>query len=175
MPSMQNAINNHEYRSVPITALAESATNPRKRFDPKSLEELASYVPGHIIRLLCPGSFWGRECPPGRQNGDLHLRRAHNVRSRTAVLVGRNRSPSKLSDSAEPQSAVCSLSRDQTRKRVRLRSPLPCSASRSSTDPLLRDCLSVSKSMRLNAFIEAWIPLRLSHCVPTATSTKPKS
>ena len=33
---------NHEYRSVPITALAESATNPRKRFDAKSLEELAA-------------------------------------------------------------------------------------------------------------------------------------
>ena len=29
MPSMQNAVNNREYRSVPITALAESATNPR--------------------------------------------------------------------------------------------------------------------------------------------------
>jgi ParB family chromosome partitioning protein len=39
---MQNAVNNHEYRSVPITALAESATNPRKRFDAKSLEELAA-------------------------------------------------------------------------------------------------------------------------------------
>ena len=25
MPSTQNAVNNHEYRSVPITALAESA------------------------------------------------------------------------------------------------------------------------------------------------------
>jgi ParB family chromosome partitioning protein len=42
MPSTQNAVNNHEYRSVPITALAESATNPRKRFDEKSLEELAA-------------------------------------------------------------------------------------------------------------------------------------
>src|SRR5260370_10827493 len=42
MPSTQNAVNNHEYRSVPITGLAESATNPRKRFDPKSLEELAA-------------------------------------------------------------------------------------------------------------------------------------
>ena len=53
MPSMQNAVNNHEYRSVPITTLAESASNPRKRFDEKSLEELAAYVPGHISRLLC--------------------------------------------------------------------------------------------------------------------------
>src|ERR1700694_4148697 len=42
MPSTQNAVNNHEYRSVPITALAESSTNPRKRFDAKSLEELAA-------------------------------------------------------------------------------------------------------------------------------------
>ena len=53
MPSMQNAVANHEYRSVPITALAESATNPRKRFDAKSLEELAAYVPRHISCLLC--------------------------------------------------------------------------------------------------------------------------
>jgi len=42
MHSTQNAVANHEYRSVPITALAESATNPRKRFDAKSLEELAA-------------------------------------------------------------------------------------------------------------------------------------
>jgi ParB family chromosome partitioning protein len=42
MPNTQHAVNNHEYRSVPITALAESATNPRKRFDEKSLEELAA-------------------------------------------------------------------------------------------------------------------------------------
>jgi ParB family transcriptional regulator, chromosome partitioning protein len=42
MPSTQNPVANHEYRSVPITALAKSATNPRKRFDAKSLEELAA-------------------------------------------------------------------------------------------------------------------------------------
>ncbi len=53
MHSTQNAVANHEYRSVPITALAESATNPRKRFDAKSLEELAFYVPKHISRVLC--------------------------------------------------------------------------------------------------------------------------
>jgi hypothetical protein len=54
MPSTQNAVNNHEYRSIPITALAESATNPRKRFDPMSLEELAAFVTRHISRrLLC--------------------------------------------------------------------------------------------------------------------------
>ena len=42
MPSTQNAPNNHEYRSVPVISLVESASNPRKRFDEKSLEELAA-------------------------------------------------------------------------------------------------------------------------------------
>src|SRR6266550_1155263 len=42
MPSTQNAVANHEYRSVPISILVESATNPRKRFDEKNLEELAA-------------------------------------------------------------------------------------------------------------------------------------
>jgi ParB family chromosome partitioning protein len=35
-------MSNHEYRSVPITVLVESASNPRKRFDEKSIEELAA-------------------------------------------------------------------------------------------------------------------------------------
>ena len=69
MPSMQNAVDNHEYRSVPITALAESATNPRKRFDAKSLEELAAYVPRHITCLLCRWSFCGRGRETARENG----------------------------------------------------------------------------------------------------------
>lgn len=45
--------NTSEYRDLPIGALTESASNPRKRFDANSLTELASYVPGHISRLLC--------------------------------------------------------------------------------------------------------------------------
>ena len=40
---MENAVqSNNEYRSVPVTALVESTSNPRKRFDAKSLEELAA-------------------------------------------------------------------------------------------------------------------------------------
>jgi len=54
MPNTQSAVNHHEYRSVPVAALIESASNPRKRFDDKSLEELAAYVPRHIICVLCP-------------------------------------------------------------------------------------------------------------------------
>src|SRR6266571_3699596 len=34
--------NNGEYRDVPVTALTESASNPRKRFDENSLSELAA-------------------------------------------------------------------------------------------------------------------------------------
>jgi hypothetical protein len=60
MHSTQNAVANHEYRSVPITALAESATNPRKRFDARSLEELAAYVSGHISSILCRSPFCAR-------------------------------------------------------------------------------------------------------------------
>jgi hypothetical protein len=53
MPNTQSAVNNHAYRSVPVAALIESASNPRKRFDDKSLEELANYVPRHISCVLC--------------------------------------------------------------------------------------------------------------------------
>ena len=79
MSNTQGAVNHHEYRNVPVAALIESASNPRKRFDDKSLEELAAYVPRHISGLLCPGPFCARECPPAHENGDLHFRRAHKV------------------------------------------------------------------------------------------------
>ena len=59
MPRRAEYAVNNEYRSVPITHLVESATNPRKRFDEKNLEELAAYVPRHISRLLCRSSFCG--------------------------------------------------------------------------------------------------------------------
>jgi ParB family transcriptional regulator, chromosome partitioning protein len=42
MQSTQSTAISNEYRSVPISVLVESATNPRKRFDEKNLEELAA-------------------------------------------------------------------------------------------------------------------------------------
>ena len=42
MQDAQNTAISSEYRSVPISILVESATNPRKRFDEKNLEELAA-------------------------------------------------------------------------------------------------------------------------------------
>jgi hypothetical protein len=41
MQTTQNAVSHNEYRSIPVTALVESASNPRKRFDETSLNELA--------------------------------------------------------------------------------------------------------------------------------------
>ena len=43
MPSTHTAVNNHEYRSVRrYRACGAQPANPRKRFDAKSLEELAA-------------------------------------------------------------------------------------------------------------------------------------
>ena len=42
MQDAQNTAIPNEYRSGPIGILVESATNPRKRFDEKNLEELAA-------------------------------------------------------------------------------------------------------------------------------------
>ncbi|MBS1852812.1 MAG: ParB/RepB/Spo0J family partition protein [Acidobacteria bacterium] len=42
MPSTQEVANNHEYRNIPIAVLVESPTNPRKRFDERTLAELAA-------------------------------------------------------------------------------------------------------------------------------------
>jgi hypothetical protein len=54
MQATQSAVTNNEYRNISIAALVESGTNPRKRFDPVALEELAAYVPRNISCLLCP-------------------------------------------------------------------------------------------------------------------------
>jgi hypothetical protein len=42
-----------EYRSLPILNLTESAANPRRTFDETALNELADFVPGHKIGILC--------------------------------------------------------------------------------------------------------------------------
>ena len=59
MPSTQAVETNHEYRNIPIATLVESPTNPRKRFDEKTLAELAAYLPRHISGFLCRWSFCG--------------------------------------------------------------------------------------------------------------------
>jgi ParB family chromosome partitioning protein len=41
-----------EYRSLPLSSLTESKTNPRRIFEDAALEELADFVPGNKICLL---------------------------------------------------------------------------------------------------------------------------
>src|ERR1700691_1531810 len=54
MQDAQNNATSNGYRSVPISILVESVTNPRKRFDEKNLEELAASmkVQGILAPLL---------------------------------------------------------------------------------------------------------------------------
>jgi len=79
MPNTQSAVNNHEYRSVPVATLIESASNPRKRFDDGSLEELAVYVSGHISCVLCRSSFCARRQQTVYQTWLCPLSRTHNA------------------------------------------------------------------------------------------------
>lgn len=52
--SPADAVNgSSEYRTVPLTELVESPSNPRKSFDKESLGELTAFVPGHKMRILC--------------------------------------------------------------------------------------------------------------------------
>ncbi len=45
---MQTHVQNTEYRDVPVAALIESPSNPRKRFDESSLSELAASFRSHL-------------------------------------------------------------------------------------------------------------------------------
>jgi hypothetical protein len=50
----------NEYRNLPLAQLQESLTHPRRRFDEHSLNELADYVPSHIISLMFRWPLCGR-------------------------------------------------------------------------------------------------------------------
>jgi ParB family chromosome partitioning protein len=54
MQTTQNAANHNEYRNIPVTALVASGSNPRKRFDETSLNELAASLKtqGFLAPLL---------------------------------------------------------------------------------------------------------------------------
>jgi ParB family chromosome partitioning protein len=46
-----------EYRDLPLAALTESATNPRRVFEDAALKELADFVSGHKIGVLWRSPF----------------------------------------------------------------------------------------------------------------------
>jgi hypothetical protein len=61
--------NSSAFQYLAIDTIHESTTNPRRTFDETKLQELADYVPRHIIRVLF-------RCPfCGRGSGTSHCRR----------------------------------------------------------------------------------------------------
>jgi ParB family transcriptional regulator, chromosome partitioning protein len=66
-----------EYRNLPLALLTESKTNPRRTFEDDSLKELAAFVPGNKIGLLCPCPFCGRGCQRACGSRRSAFRRAH--------------------------------------------------------------------------------------------------
>jgi hypothetical protein len=78
---MQTHVQNTEYRDLPVAALIESPSNPRKRFDEGSLSELAAYVAEHISCVLCPWSFCGRGRQTARGDMDVSFSERHITRT----------------------------------------------------------------------------------------------
>jgi hypothetical protein len=66
-----------EYRDLPLAMLTESTTNPRRLFEENALKELADFVPGNKICLLCPCPFCGRGCQRACGSRRSAFRRAH--------------------------------------------------------------------------------------------------
>jgi hypothetical protein len=71
-------INATQYRNVSLSLLSESKTNPRRIFEDDALKELADYVPGHIICLLCRWPFCGRQRQKAHRSWRSAFRWIHN-------------------------------------------------------------------------------------------------
>jgi hypothetical protein len=56
-----------EYRSVPLSFLTESKTNPRRIFENAALKELAGFVSGH---KMCP---FRQTCDSEKRRGYLPI------------------------------------------------------------------------------------------------------
>jgi hypothetical protein len=67
-----------EYRDLPLESLAESANNPRRRFDETALNELADFVPGHKIGFLFRRPFCGRTSRMALGSERSAFRATHN-------------------------------------------------------------------------------------------------
>ena len=52
--------NSSEFQYLAIDTIHESTTNPRRTFDEAKLQELAAYVPGHIIGIMFRKRLCGR-------------------------------------------------------------------------------------------------------------------
>ncbi|HEX5234325.1 MAG TPA: hypothetical protein VFW25_03240 [Silvibacterium sp.] len=60
MTTMVQVQTQSDYRDLPLDWLVVSPTNPRKTFDEDAMQELADYVPGHIIGIMFRKRLCGR-------------------------------------------------------------------------------------------------------------------
>lgn len=91
--SVRNTLNDQTLENVPVTAIAPSQLNPRKRFDPDSLQELADSI--RTIGLLEP--IVVRHAPDTRTgDGPRYIIIAGERRWRAAQLAGVERVPCRL-------------------------------------------------------------------------------
>ena len=67
-----------EYRNVPLANLNESASNPRRNFDPAALNEFADFVSGHKSGVLFRRPFCGRTSRMALGSERSAFRATHN-------------------------------------------------------------------------------------------------
>ena len=83
MQDAQNTEISNEYRSVPISILVESATNPRKRFDEKNLEELAASMKAQGILASSGAGIRGKQVRSCRWGTSPQSSEAGGTRNRS--------------------------------------------------------------------------------------------
>jgi hypothetical protein len=66
-----------QYQTIALASIHESTANPRRSFDESKLAELADYVAGHIIGILCRSSFCGRRRQKAHGSRRSAFRGAH--------------------------------------------------------------------------------------------------
>jgi hypothetical protein len=66
------------FQFLAIDTIHESTTNPRRTFDETKLYELAAFVPGNKIGLLCRSPFCGRGRQKAHGSRRSTFQRVHN-------------------------------------------------------------------------------------------------
>jgi hypothetical protein len=66
------------FQFLAIDTIHESTTNPRRTFDETKLYELADFVPGNKIGVLCHSPFCGRGHPKPHRSRRSTFQRVHN-------------------------------------------------------------------------------------------------
>ena len=66
------------FQTLALSSIHESTTNPRRTFDESKLAELADFVPGNKIGVLCRSPFCGRGRQKAHGSRRSTFQRVHN-------------------------------------------------------------------------------------------------